>query len=92
MAEPIIIDGKWGYACPVCGDKFITDYEPDEVAHCTINCLCGALLYIKDDLTCIDFYDEFDKSIEEYFEKHGRDYTYRDSLYRGAAGYVECRD
>lgn len=54
--------------------------------------LCGALLYIKDDLTCIDFYDEFDKSIEEYFEKHGRDYTYRDSLYRGAAGYVECRD
>lgn len=73
MAEPIIIDGKWGYTCPVCGDKFITDYEPGEVAHCTIDCLCGALLYINGDLTCSDFYGEFDKSVVNYFEKHRRD-------------------
>ena len=56
MGEHIIIDGKYGYKCPVCGNEYITDYTPDEVSHCTIFCLCGSLLRIEDDLTCIDLY------------------------------------
>lgn len=66
MAEPIIIDGKWGYLCPVCGEKFITEYDPDEVAHATIDCLCGALLRIEEDLTCTNFYEFFRKDMEDY--------------------------
>lgn len=66
MAEPIIIDGKWGYKCPVCKHEYITEYTPDEVVHCTLDCLCGALLKVEDDLTCIDFYKRLVDDYKEY--------------------------
>lgn len=73
MAEPIIINGKWGYHCPVCGGEFVTEYDPEEVVYATIDCLCGALLRIEEDLTCTNFYKSFHEDMNEYRIARGYD-------------------
>lgn len=59
----------WEFKCPVCGDEFITEYTVEEIADsigCTMDCQCGALLKIKNDLTCSDFSEELCKIYSNY--------------------------